>query len=58
MAAGEPDRWRRIDATKPEPEIAGEVRRLAEDVLAGMATTASATGSDDDKEGWGQPPLF
>lgn len=58
MAAGEPDRWRRIDATKPEPEIAGEVRRLAEDVLAGMAMTASATGSDDDKEGWGQPPLF
>ena len=58
MAAGEPDRWRRIDATKPEQDIAGEVRRLAEDVLAGIAPTASMTGGDDDKEGCGQPALF
>ncbi len=58
MVAGEPQRWRRIDASKPEQDIAGEVRRLAEDVLTGMAPTASTTGDDDDKVGCGQPPLF
>ena len=58
MAAGEPDRWRRIDATRPEQDIACEVRRLAEDVLAAIAPTVSATGDDDDKEGCGQPALF
>ena len=58
MAAGEPGRWRRIDATKPEQDIAGEVRRLAEDVLAAVAPTAYATGDDDAKEGCGQPALF
>ena len=58
MAAGEPNRWRRIDATRPEQDIAGEVRRLAEDVLSGIAPTASPTGDDDDKVGCGQPALF
>ena len=56
MAAGERRRWRRIDATKSEHDIAGEVRRLAEDTLSGLAPTASATG--DGMEGSGQPPLF
>ena len=58
MAAAEPERWRRIDATKPEQDIAGEVHRLAEDVLAAVAPTAPETGSDEDKEGCGQPALF
>ncbi|MDD9994180.1 MAG: dTMP kinase [Dehalococcoidia bacterium] len=58
MAAGEPQRWRRIDATKPEQDIADEVRRLAEEVLVGLAPTASTTGDDEDMEGCGQPSLF
>ena len=58
MAASEPQRWRKIDATKPEQDIAGEVRRLAEEALVGLAPTASTTGDDEDKEGYAQPSLF
>ena len=45
MAASEPDRWRRIDAGRTEEEIAEEVSRIAEEVVAELVPVDIGAGS-------------